>query len=113
MQAGYYPDIPAPFGANMPSTPSTSRSSSPEPESPTDPQSIVDLLRSYTLPLEHAEQIADLLDASGVSDMDYMRILARISSTQGRLCERRDELIEVQMRLLREILLASLRVAEE
>ena len=71
MQAGYYPDIPAPFGANMPSTPSTSRSSSPEPESPTDPQSIVDLLRSYTLPLEHAEQIADLLDASGISDMDY------------------------------------------
>lgn len=98
----------------MPSTPSTSgsRSSSPKPESLTDRQSIVDLLRSYALPLEDTEHITDLLAALGVSNMDYMRVLARMSSTRDWLHEQRDEgkLTEVQMRLLCEILA---RLAEE
>ncbi len=91
---------------DYPPSPSSSAHSSPEPESPTDREAIVDLLRSYALPLDDAEHIVDLLEDRGVSNMAYMRVLARMSSTRGWLREQRDkgELTEVQMRLLREIL---------
>ncbi|KAI1796796.1 hypothetical protein LXA43DRAFT_576135 [Ganoderma leucocontextum] len=99
----------SPGSRSSSSSSSSSRStrSSTKRKSPPGYQSgsILNLLRSYALPLEDAEHIVDLLAASGVSTIAYMRVLSRMASTKDWLREERDngELTEVQMRLLREI----------
>ncbi|EJF64363.1 hypothetical protein DICSQDRAFT_125344 [Dichomitus squalens LYAD-421 SS1] len=69
-------------------------------------QPLVGLLRAYALPPQDVEHLVGLLASLSVSDMDYLRLLSRMASTDSWLREMREQgqLSEIQLRLLREIL---------
>ena len=64
------------------------------------------MLLSFGLPVPDVERIHALLHAQGVSDIAYLRVLARMHSRDGWLHEMREkgEVSEIQMRVLREML---------
>ncbi|RDX50850.1 hypothetical protein OH76DRAFT_367875 [Lentinus brumalis] len=67
---------------------------------------VLSALQSYHLPEADAKRVTQLLASVGVVDAAYLRVLARMHGRDGWLCEMRDkgEMTEIQMRVLREIL---------
>ncbi|TFK92626.1 hypothetical protein K466DRAFT_212227 [Polyporus arcularius HHB13444] len=67
---------------------------------------VLSALQPYHLPDADAKRVAQLLASVGVVDAAYLHVLARMHGRDGWLCEMRDkgEMTEIQMRVLREIL---------
>ncbi len=63
-------------------------------------------LQSYHLPQADADRLVKLLASVGVTDPAYLRVLAKMHGRDDWLREMRDkgELTEIQMRIVREIL---------
>ncbi len=85
-------------------TPPPSPDSEPSPSSYSQP--IFDTLVAALVPPTDAQRLTELLASKGITNLAYMRVLARMSTRDSWLEELvlEEKITEIQMRVLQEIL---------
>ncbi|RPD64050.1 hypothetical protein L226DRAFT_371242 [Lentinus tigrinus ALCF2SS1-7] len=91
---------------SSPVTPAQAQDATPRVNAEATANTVLYALLSYRLPQADAERLAKLLASVGVAEASYLRVLAHMRGRDDWLREMRDndQMTEIQMRVLREIL---------